>query len=366
MKEYIKQPEHSAGTAGKEPQAQKQAPFGELLQAYKNNSPVQRAEAGDREDAEGELNAMLENLETIVMQAMRIPGPEDEKKDVFELAERLRELQVIADGNNQEAKSALLEGLKEELGTAGPPPALANVPPVQRIKPWQWGLIGTGAVIGLIGVGALAYKTYTYIRDRREDAMVEDLFTNQVGYAIPAELTAGVAGLPVAAQAAQIFQNINNFRFRYTGDGMPARVGFGAHQGDCGTLMLMYEDVAAHFGVPTARGNISTYMLVAPRPIHGRTAQGNTEGETDWFFQEHHWIIAVGTPYDVLFMISPPPVPVLEVGTGIHNGVNYRIFADGRVLIEPRQEAAWSYPVRGQGLVLANVATAQAFIAAHP
>lgn len=297
------------------------------------------------------------------MQAMQVPGPEDKKKDVFELAERLRQLRMIADGHNKEAKPALLEGLKEELETAGAPPV--NAPPVQLLKTWQWGLIGTGAVIGLVGVGALVYKTYAYIRDRREDASVADLFFNRV-YPIPAELTAGVAGLPVAAQAARIFQNINNFRFRYTGDGMPASVGFGAHQGDCGTLVLMYEEVAAQFAVPTVRGNIATHMLVAPSPIHGRTARGNTEGGTDWSFQEHHWIIAAGTPYDVLFMISPPPVPVLQVNTGVHNGVQYRIFADGRVLIPPRQEAAWSYPVQGQGLVLANVAVAQAFIAAHP
>lgn len=365
MKEYVKQPEHKAGTAGKEPQAQKQAPLGELLQAYKNNSRVQRVEAGDREDAEEELNAMLENLETIVMQAMQIPGQEAEKKDAFELAERLRQLHIIADGNNEEAKSALLEGLKEELKMAGSPPALANVPPVQRLKPWQWGLIGTGAVIGL---GVLAYKTYTYIRDRREDRIVQDFFAHGVipAAAIPAELTAGVAGLPVAAQAAQIFQNINNFRFRYIGTTLNAQLAYSAHQGDCGTLMLMYEDVAAHFGVPTARGNIPHPMLVNPGPIHGRTAHGNTEGETDWYFQNHHWIVGNGVPYDLLFRVSPPPATVAEVGAGIHNGVNYRTFADGRVLIEPGQNAAWSYVVQGEGLVLANVAAAQAFIAAHP
>lgn len=367
MKEYVKQPEHSACAAGKEPQARKQAPFGELLQAYRNNSPVQRAEAGDKGDAEGELNAILQNLEMVVTQAMQIPGPEDEKKDAFELAERLREFRVIAIGNNEEAKSTLLEGLKKELGMAGSPPVPINMPPVQRMKDWQWGLIGTGAVIGLVGVGALVYKTYTYIRDRREDRIVQDFFAHGVipAVGIPAELTAGVAGLPVAAQAAQIFQNINNFNFEYVGLALPAHIGFREHAGDCKTLTWMYIAVAEIFNIPAVQREYVGEMLVNPQPIHGRPALGNTEGATDWYFHNHYWIDVNGVLYDLLFMASPPPVSVLRAGTGIFNGIEYIIFADDRVVIEP-QQAGWGYDIQGEGRVFANVAAAQAFIAAHP
>ena len=55
MKEYAKQPEHSAGAPGKEPQARKQALLGELLQTYRNNSPAQPEEMENKDDAGKEL-----------------------------------------------------------------------------------------------------------------------------------------------------------------------------------------------------------------------------------------------------------------------------------------------------------------------
>lgn len=272
MKEYAKQPEHSAGAPGKEPQARKQAPLGELLQAYRNNSPAQPEEMEDKGDAGEELNVLLKNLEAVVTQAMQIPGPEDEKKDALELAERLRELRVIAEGNNEEAKSTLLEGLKEELGTAGSPPALANVPPVQLLKPWQWGLIGTGAVIG---IGTLLYKLYKNITNRPE-AVEEDLPDNDMredevpGIDIPEELTEGITKfMSVEEIANRIFENINNFNFEYAGLALSAQIGFREHAGDCRTLTWMYIAVAEIFNLSAVQCEYVGEMLVNPQPIHG-------------------------------------------------------------------------------------------------
>ncbi|MEO5645301.1 MAG: hypothetical protein ABIQ40_18565 [Bacteroidia bacterium] len=195
---------------------------------------------------------------------------------------------------------------------------------------------------------------------------VEDNFVLDYGMGIlppqgiPAELTAGVAGTD-AAKAQRIFQNINNFRFRYTGGGSPAQVAFSSRQGDCGTLVLMFMKVADAVGIHNDRDFISTRLLVAPGPIHGRTTLGNTEGETDWYFQNHHWAISNGVLFDLLFMVSPPLAHIAYTGGRAHNGVNYHLFADGRVVIEPLQ-AQLAYQIQGKGRVFATELDAQNFI----
>lgn len=332
MKEYVKQPEHKAGTAGKEPQARKQAPLGELLQAYRSNSPAQPKEMENKGDAGEELNAVLENLEMAVMQAMRIPGQEAEKKDAFELAERLRQLHIIADGNNEEAKSALLEGLKEELEMAGSPPALANVPPIQRMKGWQKALIGTAVVIGL---GALLYKLYKNITNRQEEVTEDgtdtDMHGDEIsGIDIPKELRKGITKLMSVEEIAnRIFENVNKFEFVYDGWYYPVQMSMEGHVGDCRSLVEIYELVASRFGVPTVRRSIADWMLVNPGPIHGREAQGNTAGESYWFFQNHYWVEVCGTSYDLLFKVKSPPAPAFVSFTDEYNNVSYCGFNNG-------------------------------------
>lgn len=327
--------------------------------------PFVQLEAKDPKiDTGEELNKVLDNLENIVIHANQLAEQQNESDDFSDIALQIKELRVIANGNDDTVKFEILRALKEEMNLAGDPLPLIDAEPIQRVGALSGILIGAGIAAGL---GLAAYRAYTYLRDRQEDAIVNNFFAtgNMPVGGIPAELTIGLAGQPPAVMAARLFQNINNFRFRYVGVGIPAQVAFTAHQGDCGTLVLMYQAVAAAFGIPTVNGNIPNPMLVNAMPIHGRSTQGNTEGETDWYFQNHHWVIGNGVPYDLLFMVSPPPAHIAYNAPRVHNGVNYSIFADGRVLIPPGQ-AALGYDIQGEGRVFQNVVAANAFIVAHP
>jgi hypothetical protein len=205
-------------------------------------------------------------------------------------------------------------------------------------------------------------------RDRQEDA-VKDAYnaTGEIANpGVPAELSAGIAGLATdALKAARLFLNLNNFRFRYTGGVLNPKVAFEARQGDCQTLVGMYMLAAAEMNIPITIERRMQRQLVARQPIHGRTTQGNTEGDTDWYFHEHYWVTSNGVPYDVLFMITPPPAVTVSNGQAVHNGVTYYTFADGRCVIE-RGEAALNYDIQGLGRVFANAAAAILFINAHP
>lgn len=183
---------------------------------------------------------------------------------------------------------------------------------------------------------------------------------------IPPELTDGLWWRSAADKAAEIFHRINNFRFRYTGVGTIPQLAFSAHQGDCGSLVGMYMQVADAAGVPNQQQSFPDRLLVAPQPIHGRTETRNTDpaGEAAWYFQNHHWVTANGVNYDVLFMTSPPPAFVATNGSAIYNGVQYYTFGDGRVAIE-RQPNVLNHAVQGNGLVFINAEAAHVFIDAH-
>ena len=285
-----------------------------------------------------------------------------------DLDRKSKELRRIAQGNDEDAKTATLTSLRAELGKVGPIPSLED--PVAQRKVIQ--KVGAGAVAGgialALGVGYLARLTYQYIRDRREDRILADYYENGAiaNPGIPLELSAGIAALPNnALKAARLFQNVNNFRFRYTGNFVNPVVAYSARQGDCQTLVGLYQNVALAQGIPFAVGNLNQRQLVAPRAIHGRNTTANTEGNTDWYFREHYWAIGAGTAYDVLFMVSPPPASIVTNGNVVHNGVTYYTFADGRCVIEPGQ-AALGYEIQGEGRVFANAAATIAFINAHP
>jgi hypothetical protein len=179
---------------------------------------------------------------------------------------------------------------------------------------------------------------------------------------IPDELTAGIADLASDALKAQrIFQNINNFRFRYTGQYIDATMAYTGHQGDCQTLVAMYQAVALDSGISFAAGSDKRRQLVAPRAIHGRNAIANTKGDTDWYFHEHYWAIGDGTPYDLLFMTAHLQPAVYSNGTVKYHGVDYHTFTDGRCVIEPGQDAL-RYAIQGEGRVFANATDARNFI----
>lgn len=177
---------------------------------------------------------------------------------------------------------------------------------------------------------------------------------------IPPELQGGLNGLAPAAAARCLFENVNRFPFRYIGAGVPARVAFAARQGDCGTLVLMYELVAQANQIPCERQSIAARMLVAPQPIHGRSESGNTHGLTHWYFSSHHWVRSGGTAYDLLFMKSPPPVPMLTSGSEQHDGVTFYTFPGGLCVVEPA--ARFGQNVKGQGRVFESAGAARAFI----
>jgi hypothetical protein len=139
----------------------------------------------------------------------------------------------------------------------------------------------------------------------------------------------------------------------------------GARQGDCQTLADMYVLVAHQFGLAANRQSRYQRQLIAPRPIHGRSQTANTEGNTAWYFFEHHWVIAVGTAYDVLFMTSPPPVPALRTAYHERHRVTYYVFSDGRCLIESREADDLHYPIGGIGRVFANEQATRDFIDLH-
>lgn len=202
----------------------------------------------------------------------------------------------------------------------------------------------------------------------RDDRILDYYYASKgklVSEDTPAELTAGIAALTTnPAKAAQLFQNINNFRFRYTGRFLSARLAFNVHQGDCQTLVEMYKAVAEEMHIPFQYGIQQGPLLVAPQAIHGRDTQANTEGNTAWYFDEHFWAIGAGTAYDVLFMTTTLPAMTLSTGSAQYKGVTYYNFADGRCFIK-KGENALNVQLQGEGRVFASQAATTAFIDAH-
>jgi hypothetical protein len=319
------------------------------------------------------LTAMLDTLAATAESANEMAAKAGTEAPSAQLAERVKRLRAIAESEDDAAKAQALSGLRSELGRLQAPPShgeVAHGEPAQHAPVQRVGVaILLGAGLLAVGIGALAKKAYNYIRDRRENAALTHYYTVDTGpltaTPIPADLLAGIAALAApAARAQRLFHNINAFRFRYTGQFVAARPAFATHQGDCKTLTAMYQEVAnslpAAQNIPFAVGSHIGRMLVARRPIHGRAAQGNTHGETDWYFQDHWWAIGNGTPYDLLFMTTPVAPADYTNGSQVHDGVTYYTFASGRCLIEPA--ARFGAEITGQGRVFANAADATQFI----
>jgi hypothetical protein len=173
-----------------------------------------------------------------------------------------------------------------------------------------------------------------------------------------------MVGLAAAAQADLLFQRINNYRFRYNGETLPASVGFGAHTGDCQTLVRMYIEAANVIGLGAVGTQNNMRQLVAARAIHGRNTQGNTDGNDGWYFGNHSWVTAAGNVYDLLFMNAGAVPAVYSNGQAVHVNVTYYTFPDGRCVIE-REAANLNYQVQGEAKVFANALAAQVFINTH-
>jgi hypothetical protein len=278
----------------------------------------------------------------------------------------------IARGGDVAAKAELLAALRQEMAKAVPAPSVAEPP--QGIAIQRAGNLVAWA-IGALVAGLGTVLTWALIRRRRriaarnqaEDAVLAQYYVDGIyNFPIPHELQAGVARRPGHfAKARRIFDNINAFHFRYTGNFVNPRVAFRAHQGDCQTLTGMYQLVADHFRIPFEVGHNGNRLLVDARPIHGRDTRSNTEGRTHWYFPGgHYWAIGAGTEYDLLFMTSPRAPALASNGEAVHAGVTYYTFPGGGCVIEA--QPALHYAIQGQGRVFATAAAAIAFINAHP
>ncbi|MFZ5962460.1 eCIS core domain-containing protein [Thalassococcus sp. BH17M4-6] len=328
-------------------------------------APLQRLEIGAADD--GSLLQMVEDIVRAAETADAITRGGGPSAPLSAQSPLIAKALAIAKGDDAVAKAGLRRMLEQEVSDA-PPVTVAGTGATTEVAQRVSGPVIAGGVVALAGFAYLAKLTYDYLRDRREDQMLAQHFLsgNLAATPIPAELNAGVAAaVGNAAKAAQIFENVNNFRFRYIGNFVGPRAAFATHQGDCQTLVGLYQEVALFNAVPFAVGSSNQRQLVAPLPIHGRNTTSNTEEGSAWYFQSHTWAIGNGTAYDVLFMLSPPPPVVLAVGSAVHNNVTYYIFADGRCVIEPGQ-AHLGVPILREGRVFPTAMATQAFINAHP
>jgi hypothetical protein len=307
------------------------------------------------------LVALVEKLQTAIATAEELAAQADETPPVAELRERLDPLAEIAHGGDETSKVAALAAVRADLAEVD------LIPPTE--EPTRGGTIQrvgvrTRAVAAAIGaaVGAPARRVQGYIRLRRDAALYADYRRRGIHPPIPAELEAGLdAGTP-AEKAARLFENVNHFPFRYTGWAVAPVTAMYSHEGDCQTLVRIYRTVARAHGIRTDLGQILNRVLVDARPIHGRNAQANTDGNTHWCFGEHYWVVAEGTEYDLLFMNTPRPPAIVKIGRGgPHQGVYYDTFPGGLVLIRPQRGA----PIRGAGKVFASEAEAHRFLDAH-
>ena len=285
------------------------------------------------------------------------------------LLARVATLRDTARTASGEEQAALVAALHKEMGLADKAPVTTPPAghPVQR-TPLE---IAVSVAIGLatIGLGALIIRARaTRAAQARADAAMDRYSSGALGAQeisespIAPELETGLAGLAKPAAAARLFQNVNRFPFHYTGDRINPRAGFAVRRGDCGTLVGMYQLVANAHHINFVLGSEDRLMLVPARALHGRPEHFNTHDTRFWFFQEHYWAIAEGTPYDLLFMASPPPVPLITTGSHVYNGITYHTFP-GHWLVEPH--ARFGADVTHKGRVFDSLAAVQAFIDEH-
>mgnify|MGYP000524405702 CR=1 FL=1 len=311
------------------------------------------------------LLAMIAEFDAFI-QSCAIKGEKREEESLCkEMEIRITELKKVALSGTETEKKSVLEALKNELGKN-------NIKSGNGLVVQREGFLlkGIGLAV-VVGIGYLIKKITDHRRairerDEGEDNMVMDLIAGIIpDPGVPAEITNGVGAVAAGARPNLLFQRINNYRFRYSGGSFPARVGFGAHTGDCLTLANMYVAAANVFGIPTVINQNINRQLVAARVIHGRNTQGNTEGNNGWYFGNHFWVTAGGNVYDLLFM-NVGAVPAMNSnGHAVHNNVTYYTFPDGRCVIEAGAMNL-NYQIEGEAKVFVNAAATQVFINAHP
>ncbi|TND02597.1 MAG: hypothetical protein FD123_4059 [Bacteroidetes bacterium] len=176
-----------------------------------------------------------------------------------------------------------------------------------------------------------------------------------------------------ASKIREIFNRFNNFPFVYISDSLLGPQGFLGKQGDCSTLLYMFMTALQAAGIDTSQEQRTQAgygrMLVAGRPIHGRTEQHNLEGINYWGFNNHYWYDHAGQHFDLLFMIDHDPGVYWENGSGInYRGIIYHVFENGCVTIDTDQCALLgnfdlaNFPDKRIGMGFASVNDALAYI----
>lgn len=370
-------------------------------------SPVQRIRLplqrepeknGTKADSNpADLSAMIKQLELLKADAIELGKGSSEAPGLAEMAKLLDNLKKIDNGDDEGAKAEALSLLREEL-TEVPAekgeklPDIDNAsPPLNGKSPVQKKTIqrlGWLAITGIVaGSGLVILGVYGFVRSqlnrrereraqRRREDLIFDLYyskrnkevtgLNEWG-AIPAEISDGVATQRNnAAKATRLFNNLNAFRFNYTGRFVNANLAFLAKRGDCQTLVDMYYLAAQKLGITSVnfRDRVGNQLAPAHR-IHGRSVRGNTEGETHWFFQEHFWIDVGGQTYDLLFMTQNPPQPSMERDTEKYRGVEFIIFQNNKCFLNKNQTAKLDVDFRSEGIVKDNATAMRTYIDTH-
>lgn len=310
--------------------------------AGSDSVPARRQEALG---AGPDLLKLVEEVEATLGAASNLEAGVAQGVPVQELDARLRALREIAVSGDEATKRETLEAVLAELDAVGLVPqmeAMRQGPPLQRVR-----LPGGAVAVVTVGLGYLAWRVYEYIQERFrmereelerwEDENLEEYRADRYEVdttpaAIPSELLAGISRQrTVGAKAGKLFSNMNRFRFRYKGRFVGAWAALKFRQGDCQTLTDIYLLVAGEAGIaPCTRKTLNGPLIVERRPIHGRSDLTNDDDGTCWYFDEHYWIDAAGTDFDLLFMTSPSPRATVSDGLVESEGVTYYTFPDGR------------------------------------
>ena len=182
---------------------------------------------------------------------------------------------------------------------------------------------------------------------------------------VPRELKTGISYFDSEdVKARTLFNNFNNnLRFAYLGARVIPKIAIVSRSGDCMTLANLYLYVAEQLGINAELGKREVTQLGGPRAINGRATQGNTHGETHWYFQNHYWAIVNGVNYDLLYKAINPDPPALVANEAMHNGVNYTVFTNGYCVIETSERGKLTADtIQGQGRVFTTEGNVQEFI----
>ena len=202
--------------------------------------------------------------------------------------------------------------------------------------------------------------TQKYKEDFR---FAETLVMTPLGDIIPAEIIEGVAECPDNRKKAQkLFENLLAFPFAYTGESTNAHAAFVLKQGDCLTLRGMFLLAAQHFGLNAVCKDLLTWHIVGSAPIKGRSTTCNTQENSYWIFNSHHWVEVEGQTYDLLFKTKRPPTAYETTASKTYKGVNYMVFSNGCCAILSYNADNLNAECTSQAFVLTNEESLKLFV----